>query len=154
MNWVSGYRKLFVFPILFLALSCARSHHVGPSMLQLCFDDERGIDELIGVLEEIASDNSLGFVDRSSGIQREMRTLGMDPGYRVIGISVTGEDGVGLAAGNLSLGPYQAVVGFTQGADAEASEAFAKDAIATLEGKWKLRPVASGQGASKLPDCR
>jgi hypothetical protein len=123
-------------------------------MVQLCFDDERGVDELIGILEKIASDNSLGVVDRSSGIHRELRTLGMDPGYRVIGISVTGEDGVGLAAGNLSLGPYQAVVGFTQGADVEASEAFAKDAIATLEGKWKLRPVASGQGASKLPDCR
>jgi len=123
-------------------------------MVQLCFDDERGVDELIGILEKIASDNSLGVVDRSSGIHRELRTLGMDPGYRAIGISVTGEDGVGLAAGNLSLGPYQAVVGFTQGADAEASEAFAKDAIATLEGKWKLRPVASGQGASKLPDCR
>lgn len=140
--------------VLVLALSCAKSDHVGPSMVQLCFDDERGVDELIGVLEKIASDNSLGFVDRSSGIERELRTLGMDPGYRVIGILVTGEDGVGLAAGNLSLGPYQAVVGFTQGADAEASEAFARDAIATLEGKWKLRPVASGQGASKLPDCR
>lgn len=140
--------------VLVLALSCAKSHHVGPSMVQLCFDDERGVDELIGILEKIASDNSLGVVDRSSGIHRELRTLGMDPGYRAIGISVTGEDGVGLAAGNLSLGPYQAVVGFTQGADAEASEAFAKDAIATLEGKWKLRPVASGQGASKLPDCR
>lgn len=153
MNWVSGPSKFLAFPVLFLALSCAKNH-VGPSMVQLCFDDERGVDELIGVLEKIASDNSLGFVDRSSGIQRELRTLGMDPGYRVIGISVTGEDGVGLAAGNLSLGPYQAVVGFTQGADAEASEAFAKDAIAALEAKWTLRPVVNGQGAVKLPDCR
>ena len=150
---ISGSRTLIVLSVLVLALSCAKND-VGPRIAQLCFDDERGVDELIGVLEKIASDNSLGFADRSSGIQRELRTLGMDPGYRVIGISVTGEDGVGLAAGNLSLGPYQAVVGFTQGADADASEAFAKNAIAALEAKWTLRQVANGQGAFKLPDCR
>lgn len=122
-------------------------------MVQLCLNDEKEVDQLIGVLEQAASENGLKFVDRSAGSQRDLSRLKMDPGYRVIDISASRQDGMGLAAGNLSLGAKEMAIGFTRGVNAEESAAFTRGVINLLNSKWVVRPVPEGQGAMKSTDC-
>jgi hypothetical protein len=122
-------------------------------MVQLCLHGEQDIDPMMDLLEQAASEHGLKFVDRSAASQLELSRLRKDPGYRVISLSASRPDGLGLAAGNLSLGAKEMAIGFTHGANAAESAAFVRGVIDRLDAKWVVRPVAQGQGAMKSADC-
>jgi hypothetical protein len=122
-------------------------------MVQLCLHDEKEVDEMIGLLEHAASESGMKFVDRSAASQLELARLGKDPGYRVITISATNPDGLGLAAGNLGLGSREMAIGFTHGAKADESADFIRDVTNRLNSRWAVRHVADGHGAMKSGDC-
>jgi hypothetical protein len=145
-------RLLLLVSTLSMVMSCS-GHPTPPHMVQLCLHDEKDVDQVVGLLEQAASENGLTFVDRSAASQRELGRLNQDPGYRIISISASRPDGLGLAGGNLSLGANEMAIGFTQGADARESAAFVRGVIDRLDSKWVVRPVAEGQGAMKSPDC-
>jgi len=153
MSAMSVLRLLLLLSTLSMAMSSSGNHPRLPQMVQLCLHDEKEVDQLIGLLEQAASENGLKFVNRSAANQLELSRLKKDPGYRVISISASRPDGLGLAAGNLSLGAYEMAIGFTHGANAEESAAFIRGVMNLLNSKWVVRPVAEGQGAMKSTDC-
>lgn len=153
MSAMSVLRLLLLLSALSMSMSCSGNHPRPPQMVQLCLHGEKEVDQLIGLLEQAASENGLKFVNRSAASQLELSRLKKDPGYRVISISASGPDGLGLAAGNLSLGAHGMAIGFSHGANAEESAAFIRSVMNLLSSKWVVRPVAEGQGAMKSTDC-
>lgn len=154
MNSALALRVILALSTVAMASSCAGTPPSPPQMVQLCLRDESEVEQLVDLLESTASGNGMTFVDRSSASQLELRRLKKDPGYRVISISASRPDGLGLAAGNLGLGAYEMAIGFTQGSNAQTSAAFVDKVMASLKSKWDVRLVASGKGAMKSTACR
>lgn len=153
MSTVSILRLLLLLLALSVSISCSNSHPNPPQMVQLCLHDEKEVDQLIDLLGRIASENGLKFVNRSVASQLELSRLKREPDYRVISVSASRADGLGLAAGNFSLGAHEMAIGFTHGANVEESSTFVRDAIALLSTKWVVHPIPEGQGAMKSTDC-
>lgn len=152
MSARSALGVLLLLTTCSMAVSCGGGSGTA-QMVQMCLHAEEDVDHLVGLLEQAASAHGLKFINRSKASQLELASLGKDPGYRVVTVSASRQDGLGLAAGNLSLGAQEVAVGFTNGADSQESAAFIRGVADLLRSKWVVRPVADGQGAVKS-DCR
>ena len=152
MNAMSALKVMLLLSALSVSLGCSSNRPESPQMVQFCLRDG-DVDRLIDLLRQVASENGLNFVNLSSASQRDLSRLKMDPGYRVIDISASRRDGLGLAAGNLGLGAHEIAVGFTKGANAQESAKFIQNVMNMLESRWDVRSVVEGQGAMKSPEC-
>jgi hypothetical protein len=126
-------------------------------MWQICLQDQRGVDEFKRVLQAIALDQKLKYIDSSVETQHELKDIGasgpnMHSSGGLIFVGVESDDGLGLMAGNTGLNDYDVAVGFN-GPDLVKAHAFADIASARLAQRWKLKRVPQDSGASPDPGC-
>lgn len=125
-----------------------------PQMVQLCVRDDGDADSLIAILERVARENQMNFIDRSRQSHQELIRLGKDPGYRVINVSASRLDGLGVAAGNLGLGPNEVAIGITGSSNPAERGSLVQALMNELKSKWEVRNVPAGQGAMPSEKCK
>jgi hypothetical protein len=126
-------------------------------MWQICLQDQRGVEEFKRVLQAIALDQKLKYIDSSTETQRELKDIGasgpnMHTSGGLIFIGVESDDGLGLLAGNTGLNDYDVAIGFN-GPNLVKARAFADIASTQLAQHWKLKRVPQGSGAFPDPEC-
>lgn len=139
---------------LCLLSACLSQNAQPPKMFQVCLGADRDVDLFLGNLESLARKNKMTFVNRSLQSHQELIRLGKDPGYRVINVSASRSDGLGVAAGNLGLGAHEMAVGVTNGSDPKASADFVHALIEELENSSAVHTVPTGQGALPSGKCK
>jgi hypothetical protein len=137
-------------------------------MVQMCVQDMAGLSRLRQELQTIARDEGMRIGDTSAetrasleDIERAFREETADSSdnstlnlpAQLINISVYGEDGLALSAGNIGLSDHDIVIGFSEGHSAIASRQFSLRVINRLSRHWRVRAIPSGQGAHPDPDC-
>lgn len=132
---------------------CVNNSAQPPQMLQVCLRNDDA-DSLIAILERVARENDMTFVDRSRQSRQELSRLGKDPGYRVINLSASRLDGLGVAAGNLGLGAHEIAIGVTNGSEPNDGKVLFHALMAELKSKWQVSVVPAGRGAVPSGKCR
>lgn len=133
---------------------CTNDSAQPPQMVQLCVRNDSDTDSLIAVIERVARENKMNSIDRSHQSHQEIIRLGEDPGYRVINVSASRLDGLGVAAGNFGLGPNEVAIGITDGSSPAEKDALVKALISELKTKWEVRDVPAGRGAMPSEKCK
>jgi len=151
MSVTSTLRLLLMLSTFTITSSCVGEH--AGLLVQMCLRDDRDVDALIDLVMQSASRNGMEFFDRSAASQRELATLGKDPGYRLVIVSASRSDGLGVAAMNLGLSANEMAIAFTPGANAEGSAAFIQSVMNQLQARWNVRTVPAGRGAMKSAHC-
>lgn len=155
-------KRLFI-PILVLTMTvtpgCEAPSERPFLVVQTCLENEQGVDRLRRLLNTIAIENGLDYVDSSRARQGELHRI-EDFGVPVpsaeglINIGIRGSRGFGLTAGNLGLSQYEVAIGFSKGRDHAAAEAFSETVVAALRMEWEVYTVPEGRGAFPLPGCQ
>lgn len=149
--------RLFVALLLsgaaFSMSGCTNAPAQPSQMVQLCVRDDSDTDSLIAVIEEVARRNKMTFVDRSRQSHQELIRLG-NPGYRVINVSASRPNGLGIAAGNLGLGPNEMAIGVASGPSTAEADTLVQALMNGLKDKWEVRKVPAGQGAMPSEECK
>ena len=124
-------------------------------IVQVCLENDRGVDDFKKELHAIAAQERMGVTDRSREAERELESLGAlnVPKGRFLSVSLNNERGFGLGANNLGLGSYDVAVGFNLGQDNDGAKAFAERAVARFKQRWPVPVVPSGSGALPNPRC-
>lgn len=151
MRW---FATLLLSGAAFSMSGCTNDSAQRPQMVQLCVRDDRDADSLIAILERVARENEMNFIDRSRQSHQELIRLGKDPGYRVINVSASRLDGLGVAAGNLGLGPNEVAIGITGSSNPAERDALVQALMNELKSKWEVRNVPAGQGAMPSEKCK
>ena len=127
-------------------------------IVQLCLQDDIGVNSFLSVLRSIADQEQMTFVDSSSRTQAELNQAKKVAGQlsingRAINVGIEGSGGIGMTAGNLGLPRYQVALGFSTGNNPKNARAFAKKVVARLRGQWLVQEVPSSQGARPMKNC-
>lgn len=121
---------------------------------QFCSDIAQEMDEIEGMLTEMARRNKMNFLDRSAEAEQESRSLDRQndkfaQSYPLIMMTIWRPSGPSLTLTNAGLPANQAVVGISGGKE-EDSMQFAGDAARNLSKRWRLVTVPAGRGARPL----
>ena len=143
---------VFVIAVLTPAI-CACKGGESAKMIQFCIDGEAGMLTLGRMIQETAMNSGMEFRDNGSSNDRDLRSIGVHPGYRLFSYSATRPDGLWLSATNLGLGAREAAVGFVSGVDPDESQAIFDGFVRLLGTHWSVRDVPEGRGAKKSPEC-
>ena len=150
---MKGFVVLLLSGAAFTMSGCTNDAAQRPRMLQLCVRDDSDTGTLMAVLEGVAREQHMHFIDRSRQSQEELARLGRDPGYRIVNVSASRPDGLGIAAGNLGLGPNEIAIGTAGNSNPAEQEALMEVLRNAFEGKWEVRNVPVGQGAMPSGQC-
>lgn len=151
MRW---FLTLLMSGAAFSMSGCTNDSAQIPQMVQLCVRDDSDTDSLVAVIERVARENEMNFIDRSLQSHQELIRLGKDPGYRVINVSASRPDGLGVAAGNLGLGPNEVAIGITDGSSPAERDTLVRALMNELKSKWEVHNVPAGQGAMPSEKCK
>jgi hypothetical protein len=121
-------------------------------ILQLCLGDEQAVGEFKEVLQQIAQESGMRYVDGSSETARKLQVLGQAQGFELIHIGLRGQAGDGLTVGNQGLSAHEVAIGFPRTQDPAQSE-FERDVIRWLEQRWQVHRLPDNRGAFPLPGC-
>lgn len=97
------------------------------------------------------------FIDNSARTQIELEqakrsTAQLHTNGRAIHLTVEGEGGLGMTAGNLGLPRYQIVMGFSARKNGVESENFSNTVIKSLFSHWPVEMLDNTQGAKPCED--
>lgn len=151
MRW---FVTLLMSGAAFSMSGCTNDSTQLPQMVQLCVRNDSDTDSLIAIIERVARENKMNFIDRSRQSHQELIRLGKDPGYTVINVSASRLDGLGVAAGNLGLGPNEVAIGITDGSNPAERDTLVQALMNELKSKWEVRNVPAGQGAMPSEKCK
>jgi hypothetical protein len=127
-------------------------------MIQMCVENQGGMDLLKGEMQSLAVSEGLVFQDASSYTENELKIIGYKgkeraDGSPVLNVAAWRKDGMGFGGGNLSLPGYQVALGFSKGGDEAEAKAFALRVISILERHWVIYRIPDGQGAVPMDSC-
>ncbi|WP_290887248.1 hypothetical protein [Arenimonas sp.] len=124
-------------------------------MVQVCVEDDGGLELFKRTLRSIALEENMRYVDRGEASEKELQQLdALDrPSGTLVNVGVIGSDGHSLGAGNLGLNTYDIAVGFAHGRDGSAGVEFSHRVVAQLEQHWVVTPVPKDSGALPNPGC-
>jgi hypothetical protein len=126
--------------------------------IQLCVDNDNGVAAFKQLLQSIALEQGMRYIDSSGTTMRELRAVGatrenMHSNGGLLFVGVEGDGGLGLTAGNLGLNIYDVAVGFSAEPSVDAATRFADHVVARLKQSWTLNAVPEGTGALPDPKC-
>ena len=122
-------------------------------MIQVCLDGESEDEDLVLIIKRLAQANRMNIHDRSKQSNRELTNLGQHPGYRIVNISASRPDGLGVAVGNLGLSEKEFAIGITQGSDREETDRLTRALEDAIPTNWNPQNVPAGQGAKSSSTC-
>jgi hypothetical protein len=140
-----------------LTLSSCDANQQPFRQVQFCFNASHGPAQLRTDLKAIALNEGMAIHDISEKSYNQIKSTtpnllkGMDQS-RYISIFLGKSDGMGLGAGNLSLGADQVVVGFTAGKNLSKAKPFSDRVVAQFQKRWKVRDIGIQSGALPI-DC-
>lgn len=144
-------RNFLFITFLLMVGGCSGKH---PSRaVQLCLEDERGVDDFKHVMQTVAHEKGMEFVDGSTSTARKLKAMNQHPEYELIHIGISGKDDVGLTAGNQGLSAYEVAIGFSAGSSNADEQKFERAVIQALAQRWQVHEVPAGQGAFPLKAC-
>jgi len=150
-------RSLYQAPALFAALLLSACTHGQANFLQVqfCVANPQGVALLKEMLQSIARDERMRYIDGSEATTRDLKII--DPAGknihmdgRLISVGVEADE-YGLMAGNLGLNPFDVSVGFVP--DTTAARAFSERVVQRLKQHWTLKVVPKNSGAFPDPQC-
>jgi hypothetical protein len=98
------------------------------------------------------------YLDRSAGTEAELKATDhalskLRQSGPVMNLGLSGDDGVGLGAGNLGLPNHQFAVDFSEGSNPAKAHRFAEGVVSKLKAKWHIEVVPKGDGARGMRSC-
>lgn len=144
-----------VLMVLILAGACSSQ---GPMFqAQVCLGDAENVAAFSELLESLANDNGLRFIDSSDRAYGSLKSLGQIPGVDfpipVTHLGISGFNGGWLTASNIGLTPYEVGIGITPGRDKLKAERLASHLLNELEARWTVELVPLDRGMSPNLDC-
>lgn len=126
-------------------------------MVQFCLTGPNEIAAFTGFMNEIAQENQMEFVDRSSQTHDELRSLASDNksvpvNERAVNLGANRGGDFSFSASNLGLPARQIVIGFN-GDNLQAAKPFSIAVVKKLSTRWRVHEVPEGQGAFPLSRC-
>jgi len=127
--------------------------------VQLCVEDEAGIEELRVILRDAASEAGLKFIDYSKERPSELKATGASLAFlekpeHYFEVWGDAGRGAGFSAGNLGLSSFEVSIGFGGGGEeqAEAKE-LAQKVISEISKHWPVTLVPPNRGALPTGRC-
>lgn len=156
---MSGHLKMLIAvgAVALCAFKCSRPQEAFLTV-QVCLVDERGANQFLKVMREVASSEGLKFVDDSSdteGWLRSVRDNGLVKINHVptINAGIEGDGGLGVTAGNLGLPSNQVALGFTAGSDAAKARRLSDRLVTALSKRWRVQRVPQRKGVFPMSGC-
>jgi hypothetical protein len=137
--------------------SCSQGR--GPlKIVQFCVANAEGVAQFKTLLQSIAKDQGLRYIDSSGSTMRDLKEIGatgerMHTSGELINVGVEGLEGLGLSGGNMGLGPYEIAVGFSDQPDVRTAQKFADLVTSSLGRHWQLKTLPPNTGALPDPRC-
>lgn len=121
--------------------------------VEICLKNRDGVALFLAEMQNLANSNQMTFIDNSARTGRELAMQGQRQQVPVINISLEGQNGMGVTAGNLGLSRYQVALGFSHGREPEEGRRFTVELIQVLSQHWTIVRVPHGQGVLPSDDC-
>jgi hypothetical protein len=137
--------------------ACGKSQ--GPFLMgQLCIHDEQGVANFKRLMQSIASDHNMRYIDSSQSTQESLKAMGatgekMHASGGLIYIGLEAKDGWGLSAGNMGLNNFDVAFGISQSDRPEVASRFADSVLKQLEQQWQVKILPPKTGAFPDPNC-
>ncbi|MEO8306973.1 MAG: hypothetical protein ABI616_02910 [Pseudomonadota bacterium] len=127
-------------------------------MVQLCLNDEEGVAAFKQILQDIAIEQGMRYMDGSGEAMRGLRAVNatgehMHSSGGLVHVAIEGDDGLGLSAGNLGLNLYDMAIGFSHEPSDEVASHLSDLVVAKLKERWAVKTVPAGKGAFPDPAC-
>lgn len=122
-------------------------------IVQVCFRDEQDLEVLSNMMKSTAQLEGKIFTDSSAHFQRRLSILNASPNYRVISLSVSGEDGEVFSAVNFGLQANQVAIGFLAGSNSGEARRSAAAFVEKLKQRWHVYYVPPDTGALPIKAC-
>ena len=127
---------------------------------QMCLPTEQEVTIFTQQLQQIAMSEGAKFVDDSRNTEKYLRDVGnanVDKmiGRHIINMGIERGHGIGLMAGNLSLG-HGVAIGFSEGSDPSEAHKFSDRVLNQLGQHWHVEfvPNPADSGASPMANCK
>ena len=126
--------------------------------VQVCVDNQRGLDDLKSVMVTVAHSEGLQFIDNSAQQAADLKVIGADKALKrdaahAVDFHIEGSSGLGATAGNLGLSPYQIGVGVTEGNDPAKAHKLAESLVRALSRRWVVLKISLAEGIQPMKSC-
>ena len=143
--------------VAFTLSGCARAQQSFQTV-QMCVDNQRGVDDLKNLMMMAARSEGLEFIDNSAQQAADLKEIGADKVLKrdaahAIDFHIEGSNGLGATAGNLGLPTYQVGVGFTEGNDPVKAHKLAEDLVRAMSRRWSVQSISPAEGILPMKSC-
>ena len=157
VTWPRKLAAIGVFVITLSAYRCSKPQEAYLTV-QLCLQNQNGVEHFLKIMHDTASTEGLKFVDRSAVTEQELNDIRSDKLVKLnrvptINVGIEGEKGLGVTAGNLGLPSNQVALGFTAGSNAAKAHKLSDRLVGALSQLWRVETVPKGQGVFPMKDC-
>ena len=136
-----------------LQAGCFKAGKPAFLQVQMCLENKQGVILFKDLMQDIAQEEGMDYLDRSDKTQREWDTLNIAPDYSILHIGATGDEGFGFHAANMGLSEYEVMIAFSDGFDSAGARQFADRTVARLRQQWVVHTVPSERGALPMVGC-
>jgi hypothetical protein len=154
-------KPLTAFPSVLAMLFCLQGCEKAQDtylQIQMCLIDRQGVAQFKSIMDSIAAEDGLKFVDGSLETGRQLKATGADKSLKrdsalAINVGIEGKGHNFVLGGNLGLPPYQIALGFGPGFDPDKAHRLSDRLIERFSKRWHVETVPLDKGVQPMQTC-